>query len=313
MGFVSVFSRVLLLLAALVLALPGVVQAAKAKSQQVWEDEEDRRVQLSVETALYKQPALLAQQLNALKASDPKRVNMYFIGVAGDGEQEVFRREIEYVKREFDEQHGTQGRSVVLANSRSSVERLPMATVTSIRESLKAVAAKMDKSRDVLFLYLTSHGSPDHVLALEQEGMFLRGLGAKELADLLKESGIRWKVVVVGACYSGGFIAPLKEDHTIVITASRPDRSSFGCQDENDFTYFGRAFFKDALPASSSLSDAFDMARKLVRQRETQLFGRSRKQARAYSEPQMYDPPEAKRYLAQWWLGSKEPAEQQAP
>lgn len=290
------FSFVLPWFIACAAALPAL---AKTRAQDL--ADEDTRIQLNVEAALYRQPALLDAQLAALKPAEPHRVNMYFVGVGGDGLQEVFRREIEYVRQDFDQRMGTQGRSVVLVNSRSSVERLPMATVTSIRQSLQAVAAKMDKSRDILFLYLSSHGSRDHVLSLEQEGMFLRGLSASTLASLLKDTGIRWKVVVVGACYAGGFITPLKDEHTMVITAARADRSSFGCQDENDFTYFGRAFFKDALPKASSFGDAFRLAQALVRQRETRMFGSKRGKARAYSEPQVYEPPDITRYLQAWW------------
>lgn len=295
--------RVAVLLIALSCALGGALfgaapAAAKSRAQALLE--EDARIQRNVEVALYKQPQLLQTQLAAIKPSEPGQVHMYFLGVGGDGTQEVFRREIEFVRQDFDQRMGTQGRSVVLANSRSSVERLPMATVTSIRQSLQAVAGRMDKSRDILFLYLSSHGSPDHVLSLEQEGMFLRGLSAAELGAMLKDTGIRWKVVVVGACYAGGFIKPIKDEHTMVITAARADRSSFGCEDENDFTYFGRAFFKDALPQSSSFGEAFTRAQQLVRQREVRLFGRQRK-GRAFSEPQIHEPLEVQQYLKAWW------------
>jgi hypothetical protein len=94
--------------------------------------------------------------------------------------------------------------------------------------------------------------------------MNLPALGAKELGAILAASGIRWKVVVVSACYAGGFIGPLKDDGTLVITAARHDRSSFGCADENDFTYFGRAYFKEALPKSRSFQAAFTQADKLI-------------------------------------------------
>lgn len=295
-------------LAAIASLAMGDTAFASAKSRaaqqalQAQQALDDDRIQRNVETALYKQPALLAAQFTALKPAEPRQVNMYFVGVGGDGTQEVFRREIEYVQQDFDQRMGTRGRSIVLVNSRSSADRLPMATVTSIRQSLQAVAAKMDKSRDILFLYLSSHGSRDHVLSLEQEGMFLRGLSAVELAGMLKETGIRWKVVVVGACYAGGFIKPLQDEHTMVIAAARADRSSFGCQDENDFTYFGRAFFKEALPQASSFGDAFKVAQERVRQRETQLFGRKRAKASAFSEPQMHEPPEVRQYLQAWWV-----------
>ncbi|HEV7392919.1 MAG TPA: C13 family peptidase [Burkholderiales bacterium] len=64
--------------------------------------------------------------------------------------------------------------------------------------------------------------------------LWTSGLSASELGKLLKESGIRHKVVVISACYSGGFIDAVRSDHTLVITAARHDRTSFGCSDENE-------------------------------------------------------------------------------
>ena len=64
----------------------------------------------------------------------------------------------------------------------------------------------MDKDQDILFLYLTTHGSADHVLSFDQSGMDLPDLSADELGQVLDDSGIKWKVVVLSACYSGGFI-----------------------------------------------------------------------------------------------------------
>ena len=43
------------------------------------------------------------------------------------------------------------------------------------------------------------------------------------LKSALDEAGIRWKIVVVSACYSGGFVEPLKDELTMVITASSAD------------------------------------------------------------------------------------------
>ena len=229
-----------------------------------------RQTKLNVETALYNQRTLLDKALADIAPRKPGEINLYLLAIGGDGAQEVFRRETEFVRAQFDHNYGTQGRSVILVNSRNTVTAAPMATLTSIRESLMAIAAKMDKENDILFLFLTSHGSKTHEFTLDQNGMDLRNLEAKELGKLLKETGIRWKVVVVSACYSGGFIDPLKNDHTMVITAARHDRTSFGCADENDFTYFGKAFFKESLPNSVSFTDAFNKAYALVAQWETE-------------------------------------------
>ena len=258
----------------------GHIRYAKAKSdgrteeQGVWAygslENQDRaqKHDASTERALYNQQSLLAEAIATLKPSDPNRVDLYFLGVAGDGTQEVFRREIEYVRTQFDRDYGTQGRSLALINSRSSVDRTPLATSTSIRTALDALAERMDKQNDILFLYLTSHGSKKYQFSLQQSGMDFPDLGAAELAAIMKASGIRHKLIVVSACYSGGFIDHLKSQHTMVITAARHDRTSFGCADENDFTYFGRAFFKEALPQSESFADAFTKAASLVHEWE---------------------------------------------
>lgn len=256
----------------------------------------------NVEMALYNQRTLLDAAVAALARRDPKQdINLYLMAVGGDGSQEVFRREVDFVREQFDRDFRTQGRSLVLVNSRTTVSQLPMATRTSIREGLQGIASRMDKEKDILFLYLTSHGSEDHQLTLDQNGMDLRNLGAKELSTLLKESGIRWKVVVVSACYSGGFIEPLQDAHTLVITASHADRRSFGCADENDFTYFGRAFFKESLPNSKSFSDAFQSAKALVQKWEDDDFKQvSKTEENSHSEPQISTVPAIEAHLQRW-------------
>jgi len=73
---------------------------------------------------------------------------------------------------------------------------------------------------------------------------------------------------VISACYSGTFIPPLADDHTIVLTAASKSRSSFGCSDTRHLTYFGEAFYSEALPFSTYLRVAFEAARKEIRRRE---------------------------------------------
>ena len=80
---------------------------------------------------------------------------------------------------------------------------------------------------------------------------------------LLSASGAKYKVVIVSACYSGIF-TPLADADTLVITAASATRSSFGCKDGNVWTYFGEAFFANALRRTSSLTDAFETARAII-------------------------------------------------
>jgi hypothetical protein len=74
--------------------------------------------------------------------------------------------------------------------------------------------------------------------------------------------------VVVNACYSGGFVPPLRGAGTLVLTAARADRSSFGCGSDSDITYFGRAWLVDGLNHTPDFIAAFTQARAEIRQWE---------------------------------------------
>lgn len=271
-------------------------------------DEEERRGRQALEQALYLQAPLLDARLGALQARTPGRINLYLLAVAGDGNQEVFRREVEFVDAAFAERFGTAGHSITLVNAKGGAEHTPIASVTSLRRSLDAIGRRMDKTQDILFVFLTSHGSKTHELSLGLPGHRLPDLGAATLAQALKDTGIRWKVVVVSACYSGGFIDALRDGSTLVITSARADRTSFGCADENDFTYFGRAFFKEALPHSASFEEAYARAKQLIAEWET---GDAKHGAAAQpspppkpsgeSLPQIDSTPEIEAQLKRWW------------
>jgi hypothetical protein len=297
-------SRRLLARVACALALCATLACAAPPPETPQERlEAQRRIAAQVETALYSQRALLDRAIAGVAPREPGRINLFLLAVAGDGTQEVFRREVEFVRAQFEHDFHIGAHSLALVNSRNTVGTAPMATLTSLRESLAGIAARMDRDQDILFLFLTSHGSKDHQLALDIAGMDLLNLSAADLGAMLRESGIRWKVVVVSACYSGGFIDPLHDDHTLVITAARGDRTSFGCADENEFTDFGRAYFKEALPQSASFQDAFRKAAVLVDEWEKKdgRIGPGRQ-----SLPQMDDPAPIEEHLRRWWRQAKE-------
>ncbi len=262
---------------------------------------------LVAESVFGRQAALMERAASKVQVGQPGKAEMYFLGFAGDGRQKVFMRETRYIAGLFDQKFDTAGRSLVLANDRDQVEQQPMASVTNLGQSLKLIAQRMNVEEDILFLYLTSHGSKTHELAVVLDGIGLLDLSAAMLARLLRESGVRWRVVVVSACYSGGFIDPLKDDTTMVITAARADRKSFGCSDTADFTYFGRAYFEQALNQTDSFTDAFRKAKALVHEWEL-------RDKQTPSEPQIHVGSEIKQQLAVWDMARQagpEPAQAQ--
>jgi peptidase C13-like protein len=187
------------------------------------------------------------------------KVGVVSFGLFGD--QSVFRSEATGAAEVIAGRFKT-GPVDVAYNSR----RGGNATIESLASSLRAVADHLDPERDVLFLVLTSHGSPDG-LAIKA-GRLTEMLTPSRLADMLAKTGVRHKVVVISACYAGVFIPQLANPNVLVITAADANHSSFGCQDKAKWTYFGQAFFNDALRRTVSLKNAFLIARSLVRTRE---------------------------------------------
>jgi hypothetical protein len=157
---------------------------------------------------------------------------------------------------------------VVLLNNPRTLLTVPFATVTNLRETLNEVGAIIDAEDDVVMLYLVSHGSADHRLAADQWPLSLVQLTPTGLKQLLDDAGIKWRIIVVSACYSGGFIRPLQDDHTLIVTASQSDRTSFGCEDDSESTFFGEAFFQQGLAKADSIDAAFELAKIRVSERE---------------------------------------------
>jgi hypothetical protein len=131
---------------------------------------------------------------------------------------------------------------------------------------LQAATNGLDAENDVLFLILTSHGSPDG-LAIKA-GRVTQLLTPANLAGMLTLTGVQHRVVVISACYSGVFIPRLANPDVLVITAVDALHPSFGCEGKAKWTYFGDAFFNVALRHAKSLKDAFVVARTLVRKHE---------------------------------------------
>ncbi len=235
---------------------------------------------LVAEEVFAHQDQLLQRALANIAPTRPGRPSLYFVAYAPDSEQDVFRKEALYSTRLFGERFDAAQRSLTLVNSRGTVNELPLASVSNLDRGLRAIGAKMNPQQDILFLYLTSHGSPDAELATKLPGLSFSPFNAPRLAQMLKDSGIRWKVIVVSACYSGSFLNSLKDDHTLVMTAARADRTSFGCSDDAEFTYFGRAYLQQALNQTTSFTEAFAKARSLVQQWET-------RDQEVHSEPQI--------------------------
>ncbi len=237
----------------------------------------------NIEKLLYSQTALLNDALTQVEETNSESADLFFLGLAGHGKQDVFLNEIQYLRDYLQPYAGS--RTVTLVNNHKTIGEYPLATRHSVGEALLGIEDKMDVKNDVLFVYMTSHGSKKHDFSLKLDGMTLPAINPVELSTAFDKTKIKWKVIVISACYSGGFIDELKNENTLIITAARSDRTSFGCGDKSEMTYFGRAYLKDALPETLSFIDAFSDAQEQVEKWEVRDF------------------PEAKRSMPQISLG----------
>jgi Peptidase C13 family len=255
----------------LVIAAPFVLRALDLDTR-LWltDDVEEQPADdtSGEEALLYDQPARLVAATEHMEPRDPANPNVFYLGFAGDGEQDIFKREELFAQQVLGEHFGSEDRSVDLINDNDDRDSYPLATVSAVQQSLKLIASRMDVEQDVLVLMLTSHGSKEG-LAVVNGTLPLLQLGPVDLERALDEAGIKWRVIIVSACYSGVFADALKGDDTLVITASDSEHSSFGCDDERDLTYFGEAFLKDSVPTTKTLEAAFRKAAGLIQERES--------------------------------------------
>jgi hypothetical protein len=225
---------------------------------------------LAQEDVFYLQPQLLDRELAAVAPGRKKVIDLYFVGAAGWAGQDVFMKEVNSVGKLFEERFDARGRVIRLINNQKSVAERPIASVTSLKRALRRIGEAMDRDEDILFLFLTSHGSRDHRFSLDFYPMVFNELTPPRLREILDEAGIKRRVLVISACYSGGFVDALKDQHSLIITAAAPDRNSFGCSNEAEFTYFGKAYFDEALRETHSFIEAFDIAKPRIEEREKQ-------------------------------------------
>ncbi|HET9485615.1 MAG TPA: C13 family peptidase [Xanthomonadales bacterium] len=245
------------------------------------------------ERVLSEQPQRVEAELAALAPQRPGIVDLYVVAFGGDGSERVFRNEVEYVEQLFATRFDAADRVVALINSPGTVGTRPLATRTNLRHALRGIGERIDRNEDLVLLFLTTHGSEDHELYVALDPLPLAQLGPDDIDTALDEAGIDWRIVVVSACYSGGFIPALAGPRSLVISAARADRTSFGCGAESEFTYFGRALLIEGLNASASPIDAFAHAAELIAKWE-------REEDLTRSHPQISSAPAIEARIARW-------------
>ncbi|MDO8902235.1 MAG: C13 family peptidase [Phenylobacterium sp.] len=127
-------------------------------------------------------------------------------------------------------------------------QRPQKASARAIYQSLSTLAPA---ARGCL-VYFTSHGDPRGVLVDDQ-------ILAPQILGLMldRSCGEKPTVVVISACFSGVFVPALAKPNRMILTAARPDRTSFGCGEADTYPYFDACF----LSAIDQVADFIALSR----------------------------------------------------
>ena len=258
----------LMLFAALAGALLEIAPRAQIWVATAEEESGDSDLSLTQEEVFHEQARLLDERLAALEPERRGVPDLYFVGVAGDSGQDTFYSEVESIRELLDERFDTEDRSIELINNPGTLTEQPIATVSNLRTTLAFLGSTINTEEDIVLLHIATHGTSDYQLKFDMPPLELVQLTPSALARILAESGIKWKVIVISACFSGGYVEPLRDDNTLVITAADAFHSSFGCSYDSDYTWFSEALYDEALRDTFSLEEAFEAAKKTVAERE---------------------------------------------
>jgi len=236
---------------------------------QLAQEEAKPQLQLSQDT-FESQQAIWKQVSANIAPGRRGMADVYGIVFSPYADQDVFLRESTMVAKLLEERFDAGRRVIHLANHATTAESLLWATPQNLERAINVIGEKMDRENDVLFVYLTSHGANDFRLAASNPPLEVDTVSPGDLRRALDNAGIRNRVIAISACYSGGWLGPLADDHTLVMTAADATHTSFGCGSRSELTFFGRAMFDEQLRHTHSLEQAFAAAVPVIRQREVE-------------------------------------------
>jgi hypothetical protein len=163
----------------------------------------------------------------------------------------------------------------------------------SIYDGLDEVAGKATGG---CLIYFSSHGAPQGVVVDQQI------LPPGVLASMVDHScGARPTIVVISACYSGVFVPALAKPNRMILTAARPDRTSFGCGESDKYPYFDDCFLQ-SMPTAKDFVGLARAVQACVAARET------KEGMRPPSEPQVYVGAQLRPLLPFYSLAASTPA-----
>ena len=211
----------------------------------------------------------LDRALAALQPQHKGVVDAYVVAIGLDSDP-IFGREAREAGKVLSRRYNAVGHTIVLAGTDGSgPSDLPNGSPRALALTLARITELMDRNEDVLVLYTAGHGAPIGLAYHDgDEGFGI--ISPARMARMFDELGIKNRLLILSACYSGVFVPALANETTALFTAAAADRTSFGCEADRDWTFFGDAMINHALRQPVPLAKAGEDARALIAQWEKQ-------------------------------------------
>jgi hypothetical protein len=232
-------------------------------------EEEEERFPLTSEELFSMQQDLVQKELEGFIPSKKGNVDIYGVSFGSYGYQDVFLKESKYVSERMKKVLGISNGVLTLINNEKVNEETPLANTTNLKQALNYIKSIIQPEEDIVMIFLTSHGSKKSGLSVSLNYRYsMNNLSPEKFAEALEQSGIKNKIIIISACHSGIFIPELKDENTLIITASAENKQSYGCSDNAELTFFANAYFKQALDQTTDLVKAFEISKSLIEKRE---------------------------------------------
>jgi hypothetical protein len=211
----------------------------------------------------------LDRALAALQPQHKGVVDAYVVAIGLDSDP-IFGREAREAGKVLSRRYNAIGHTIVLAGTDGSgPSDLPNGSPRGLALTLARITELMDRNEDVLVLYTAGHGAPIGLAYHDgDEGFGI--ISPARMARMFDELGIKNRLLILSACYSGVFVPALANETSALFTAAAADRTSFGCEADRDWTFFGDAMINHALRQPVPLAKASEDARALIEQWEKQ-------------------------------------------
>lgn len=215
---------------------------------------------------MFRRPGLIAVLLSLCSAcAGQTRVaapdSYKIVLVAGDDSLPVFDNAVSDLRARL-LAHGASNAGDIAQLSASQDVAAGGVQGATLPNVLAAIAAMRPRPGQGCLVFATSHGGQGKGLWLAADEHFLRPAALNRA--LSAGCGDAPTAIVISGCFSGSFAKPpMTRSNRVILTAARPDRTSFGCGAGRTYTVYDKCLL-DAFDTTATWQTAYAVIKACV-------------------------------------------------